>query len=75
MWLAAVLYDRAGEYALSHFIPRYILTDVRARVAGRARTARSGCSRYPRGYADLIEKHAALNGQPAALEFAIVREE
>src|SRR5438067_5470382 len=30
---------------------------------------------YPRGYAELVEKHAPLNGQPAALEFAIVREE
>src|SRR5205814_7270131 len=30
---------------------------------------------YPRGYRELIEKHAAVNGQPSALEFAIVREE
>src|SRR5262249_61162973 len=30
---------------------------------------------YPRGYAELVERHAALNGQPAALQFAIVREE
>ena len=26
LWLAAVLYDRAGEYAISHFIPRHLLT-------------------------------------------------
>ncbi|HEX4457321.1 MAG TPA: tetratricopeptide repeat protein, partial [Polyangia bacterium] len=26
LWLAAVLYDRAGEYSISHFIPRHLLT-------------------------------------------------
>jgi soluble lytic murein transglycosylase len=74
LWLAAVLYDRAGEYALSHFIPRHVLN-------GYERDWPLGDNRkrwllsYPRGYGELIEKHAALNGQPAALEFAIVREE
>ena len=27
LWVATVLYDRAGEYAISHFIPRFILTE------------------------------------------------
>lgn len=73
-WLAAVLYDRAGEFALSHFIPRHLLTSY-------ARSYPVGPNRkrwklaYPRAFAELIEKHAASNGQPAALEFAIVREE
>ncbi len=34
LWLAAVLYDRAGEFALSHFIPRHILTAYEREVAG-----------------------------------------
>jgi soluble lytic murein transglycosylase len=74
LWLAAVLYDRAGEYALSHFIPRNILTAYEREWPVGANRKRWLLS-YPRGYKDLIEKHAALNGQPATLEFAIVREE
>ena len=74
LWLAAVLYDRAGEYSLSHFIPRYLLTAYdRAWPTGENR--RRWLLSYPRGYRELIEKNTALTGQPAALEFAIVREE
>jgi soluble lytic murein transglycosylase len=73
-WLAAVLYDRASEFGLSHFIPRHLLTSY-------ARTYPVGANRkrwelaYPRAFAELVEKHAAKSGQPAALQFAIVREE
>jgi soluble lytic murein transglycosylase len=74
LWLAAVLYDRAGEYALSHFIPRHILTAYEREWPVGPNRKRWLLS-YPRGYKDLIEKHAALNGQPANLELAIVREE
>jgi soluble lytic murein transglycosylase len=74
LWLAAVLYDRAGEFALSHFIPRYVMTEwTRSYPTGENR--KRWALAFPRGYADLIEKHAKLNGQPAALEFAVVREE
>jgi soluble lytic murein transglycosylase len=74
LWIATVLYDRAGEYSISHFIPRWILTDFqRSWPVGAAR--KKWQLSYPRGYRELIEKHASLNGQPAALEFAIVREE
>jgi soluble lytic murein transglycosylase len=74
LWLAAVLYDRAGEYAISHFIPRWILTEFqKSWPIGAAR--KKWLLSYPRGYAELIDKHARLNGQPPALEFAIVREE
>jgi soluble lytic murein transglycosylase len=74
LWLTAVIYARAGEPNLSHAVPRHVLTDW-------ARTWPTGPNRkrwliaFPRGYADLIEKHARLNGQPEALQFAIVREE
>jgi soluble lytic murein transglycosylase len=73
-WLAAVLYDRAGEHALSHFIPRHILTDWAHSLPTGANRKRWLLA-YPRGYADLIERHAGDNGVPPALEFAIVREE
>ncbi|MDB4967238.1 MAG: Lytic transglycosylase catalytic [Myxococcales bacterium] len=74
LWLAAVLYDRAGEYAISHFIPRHVLTAYEREWPVGANKKRWLLS-YPRGYRELIEKHAALNGQPPWLEFAIVREE
>jgi soluble lytic murein transglycosylase len=74
LWLATVLYDRAGEYAISHWIPRHTLTSyARAWPVGDNR--KRWLLSYPRGYADLIVEHAAKNGQPEALQFAIVREE
>jgi soluble lytic murein transglycosylase len=74
LWLATVLYDRAGEYALSHWIPRHTLTDY-ARGWPTGGNRRRWTLSYPRGYAELIVDNAGKNGQPAALEFAIVREE
>jgi soluble lytic murein transglycosylase len=74
LWLAAVLYDRAGEFSNSHTIPRYVLTAYqRSWPVGGER--KRWLLSYPRGYADLIVKHARENGQPEALQFAIVREE
>jgi soluble lytic murein transglycosylase len=74
LWVAAVLYDRAGDYALSHFIPRHVLTGYEREWPAGANKKRWLLS-YPRGYRELIEKNTALTGQPAMLEFAIVREE
>jgi soluble lytic murein transglycosylase len=74
LWLAAVLYDRAGEYSISHFIPRYVLPGYE-REWPQGQNRKRWLLSYPRGYRDLIEKHAALNGQPVMLELAIVREE
>jgi soluble lytic murein transglycosylase len=73
-WLAAALYDRAGEYSISHEIPRHVLTAYQ-RELPRGPNRKRWLLSFPRGYAELIEKHARLNGQPAALQFAIVREE
>jgi soluble lytic murein transglycosylase len=74
LWVAAVVYDRAGEFALSHFIPRHILTTyARSYPVGLDR--KKWLLSFPRGFADLIEKNTQLTGAPAALEFAIVREE
>ena len=74
LWVAAVLYDRAGEFAFSHFIPRYLLTS-HARSYPTGLDKKKWLLSFPRGYGDLIEKNTKLTGQPAALEFAIVREE
>jgi len=74
LWLVSVIYARAGEPGLSHHIPRYLITDW-ARELPVGANKKKWLLAFPRGYRDLIEKHAGLNGQPAALEFAIVREE
>lgn len=74
LWLAAVLYDRAGEYSISHFIPRHLLTAYEREWPLGANHKRWLLS-YPRAFRELIEKNTALTGQPATLEMAIVREE
>jgi soluble lytic murein transglycosylase len=74
LWAAAVLYDRAGELTLSHFIPRHVLTAYE-RHWPQDPWRKTWLLSYPRGFKELIEKHAGLNGQPSELQFAIVREE
>jgi soluble lytic murein transglycosylase len=73
-WVAAVLYDRAGHFALSHFIPRHVLTAY-ARAYPTGLNRKKWRLAFPRGFAELIESNTKLTGQPAELEFAIVREE
>lgn len=74
LWLAALLYDRAGAYHLSHFIPRHVLTEwQRHYPAGPWR--KHWLLAYPRGFLPLVKKAAAEGGQPEALELAIIREE
>jgi len=74
LWLAAVLYDSAGEWSLSHAIPRHVLQDHARRWPAGDNRKRWLIS-FPRGYRQLVEQHAADNGQPAALQYAIIREE
>ncbi len=74
MWLAAVLYNRAGEWYLSHWIPRHTLTGYQRHYpVGAAR--KQWLLSYPRGYEELLTEAARKDGQPEALQFAIVREE
>lgn len=74
LWLASVLYDRAGAWHLSHFIPRHVLIDWQRRYPiGTAR--KQWLLAYPRGYYELLSQAAANNGHPEALQIAIVREE
>ncbi len=74
LWLAAVLYDRAGEWALSHWIPRHTLTGYQRHypVGGYRK---QWLLSYPRGYEELLTEAAQKDGQPEGLQFAIVREE
>lgn len=74
LWLAAVLYERAGDFHRSHFIPRHILTDWQKHYPKGSWRA-YWLLGYPRGYEDLLTAAAQQNGVPDALQFAIVREE
>lgn len=74
LWVAAVIYDRAREWSLSHSIPRYVLTDYERTWPVGANRKRWLLS-YPEGYGELVRENAAKNGQPPALQFAIIREE
>ena len=74
MWLAAVLFERAGAWHLSHFIPRHVLLDwQRHYPVGPWR--KYWLLAYPRGFYDLLAAAARENGHPEALQLAIVREE
>jgi soluble lytic murein transglycosylase len=74
LWLATVLYDRAGAFHLSHWIPRHTLTAYQRHFpVGPWR--KHWLLSYPRGYEDLLAETAGKNGQPLPLQLAIVREE
>jgi len=74
LWLAAVLFDRAGAWHLSHFVPRYVVTEwQRHYPTGPWR--KQWLLAYPRGFADLITASARDNSYPEMLQLAIVREE
>lgn len=74
LWLASVLYERAGDWHHSHFIPRHILTGWQSHYpVDKWRS--QWLLAYPRGYAELLSSAAQQNGHPEALQFAIVREE
>lgn len=74
LWLAALLFDRAGDWHQSHWIPRHTLnTYAQHYPVGAYR--RIWQLSYPQGYAELLTEAARKNGQPEALQFAIVREE
>ncbi len=74
LWLAAVLFDRAGAWHLSHFVPRYVLTEWQRHYPLGA-WRKQWLLAYPRGFADLIAASAQQNNYPDRLQLAIVREE
>ena len=73
-WATVFLYDRAGNYALSHWPTRYNLVEYKRSWPAGANAERWKIA-YPRAYWDLIHKHASANGFPGELLMGIVREE
>jgi soluble lytic murein transglycosylase len=74
LWAVSLLFSRAGEPAPSHQVPRAQLVEWTRHWPTGQRLLEWQLA-YPRGYAALVEPHAAQNGQPPALQFAIIREE
>ena len=74
LWLAAVLYDRAGRWRDAHWIPRHTLTGYKVSYPHGSNAARWRLA-YPRGYPDWVRRETRRNDIPEALLYAIVREE
>jgi soluble lytic murein transglycosylase len=74
LWAMAFLYDRAGRYATSLWPTRWHILDYREKWPVGANRARWLIA-YPKGYWELLSRHAALNQVPIAMQIGIVREE
>lgn len=74
LWLASVLFDRAGAWYLSHAIPRHLLTEWQRHYPNGS-WRKYWLLAYPRGFYEILAAAARENGQPEALQLAIVREE
>ncbi len=72
-WLAAVLFDRAGLWHLSHRIPRADGSYKRSYPLGEE--YRRWAIAYPQGYAPLVRQSARLARLPEPLVYSIIREE
>jgi soluble lytic murein transglycosylase len=74
LWALASLYSRAGMPQIAHTFPRVRVFDWLSHYpAGRWREAWEIA--YPRPFSDLVEREAKKNGIPAALAYAVMREE
>jgi soluble lytic murein transglycosylase len=74
LWALAFLYDRAGRHATSIWPTRWHILDYRTRWPIGANRARWLIA-YPKGYWELLTRHATANNVPIAMQIAIVREE
>lgn len=74
LWAIAFLYDRAGRHATSIWPTRWHILDYRRQWPVGANRARWLIA-YPKGYWDLLTRHAAMNKVPITMQIAIVREE
>ncbi len=74
LWAMAFLFDRAGNYGVSHWPTRWHILDYRQSWPIGANRARWNIA-YPRAYWPLLSSNAATNGVPPAMQIAIVREE
>jgi soluble lytic murein transglycosylase len=74
VWAAAMLYAKAGMVQMSHYLPKARLSDWLGHYpAGRWRDAWEIA--YPRPYTELVDKEAKKSSIPAALAYAVMREE
>jgi soluble lytic murein transglycosylase len=74
LWAMAFLYDKAGRYATSLWPTRWHILDYRTQWPIGANRARWLIA-YPKGYWEILTRHAALNNVPIAMQIGIVREE
>jgi len=74
LWAMAFLFDRAGRFATSIWPTRWHILDYRTQWPVGANRARWLIA-YPRGYYELLSRHAQLNQVPFAMQIGIVREE
>ena len=74
LWAAAVILDRAGDHARSHWLVRTALGEFRLHAPEGAR-AEPWRLAYPRAWAALLEPAARANAVPVALLYGLVREE
>lgn len=74
LWAVAFLYDRAGRYATSLWPTRWHILDYRTQWPIGVNRARWLIA-YPKGYWEILTRHAALNSVPIAMQIGIVREE
>ena len=74
LWAIAFLDDRADRWPDSVWVTRWHALDYRAAWPVGANRERWEIA-YPKGYWDLLNRHAALNHVPIAMQIAIVREE
>jgi soluble lytic murein transglycosylase len=71
----AFLYDRADRWSASVTIMRWGLPDWYRRQWPLGDDRAKWLLAYPRGYLDILQRHAKLNNTPIAMQIAIVREE
>lgn len=72
-WLAALLFDRAGLWHISHRAPRFDGSYKRSYPLGEE--YRRWAIAYPRGFQPLVQQDARRAGLPEALVYSIIREE
>jgi soluble lytic murein transglycosylase len=74
LWLAAVLFDRAGLHELSHQVPRS-LDSAYKRSYPLGDAYRRWVISYPRAFRPLVHASGRRAGVPAQLIWAVMREE
>jgi soluble lytic murein transglycosylase len=74
LWITAILLDRGRTWSASHAIPRYTVTGYRRGYPAGRGLAEWRIS-YPRAFPEVVLPASAENGVPAALQWAIMREE